>query len=104
MPLPGWHPFRELLAFIFRSTKRIAVLVVGLALVALGLALIPIPGPFTIPLIVAGLAVLATEFVWAERMLDEVKDRGKQAGDIVKRRFLRRGQADAAPPGSPPSV
>ncbi len=97
MPLPGWHPLRELLAFIFRSTKRIAVFVVGVALILLGIALIPLPGPFSIPLMVAGLAVLATEFIWAERMLDQVKDRTKQAGDLVKRRLLRRR------PGEPPA-
>jgi hypothetical protein len=97
MPLPGWHSLRELLAFIFRSTKRIAVFVVGVALILLGIALIPLPGPFSIPLMVAGLAVLATEFIWAERMLDQVKDRTKQAGDLVKRRLLRRR------PGEPPA-
>ncbi len=32
---------RELLTFIFRSTKRIAVFVIGVALVLLGIALIP---------------------------------------------------------------
>jgi drug/metabolite transporter (DMT)-like permease len=98
MPLPGWHPLRELLAFIFRSTKRIAVFVIGVALILLGIALIPLPGPFSIPLMVAGLAVLATEFIWAERMLDQVKDRTKQAGDLVKRRLLRR-RPDEPPAG-----
>jgi len=97
MPLPGWHSLRELLAFIFRSTKRIAVFVAGVALILLGMALIPLPGPFSIPLMIAGLAVLATEFIWAERMLDQVKDRTKQAGDLVKRR-LRRRTAER-PPG-----
>jgi uncharacterized protein (TIGR02611 family) len=94
MPLPGWHSLRELLAFIFRSSKRIAVFVIGVALVLLGIALIPLPGPFSIPLMLAGLAVLATEFVWAERMLDQVKDKTKQAGDVVKRRLRRRPQED----------
>ena len=89
MPLPGWHPLRELLAFIFRSTKRIAVFVVGVALVLLGIALIPLPGPFSIPLMIAGLAVLATEFVWAERMLDQVKDKTKQATSLAKRTYRR---------------
>jgi uncharacterized protein (TIGR02611 family) len=97
MPLPGWHSLRELLDFIFRSTKRIAVFVVGVALVLLGIALIPLPGPFSIPLMVAGLAVLATEFVWAERMLDQVKDRTRQAGDVVKRRVLRRASQEPPP-------
>jgi uncharacterized protein (TIGR02611 family) len=90
MQLPDWHSPREILDFIFRSTKRIAVFVVGAALVVLGIALIPLPGPFSIPLMVAGLAVLATEYVWAERMLDTVKDKTTQATDLVKRTVLRR--------------
>ena len=48
------------------------------------------PGPFSIPLMVAGLAVLATEYVWAEKMLDTVKDRTQQAADLAKRKLLRR--------------
>lgn len=91
MQLPDWHSPREVLDFIFRSGKRIAVFVVGVALVLLGIALIPLPGPFSIPLMVAGLAVLATEYVWAEKMLDTVKERTAQATDLVKRKILRRG-------------
>ncbi len=99
MARPSWHSMRELLTFIFRSTKRIAVFVIGVALVLLGIALIPLPGPFSIPLMIAGLAVLATEFIWAERMLDQVKDKTTQVTDIVKRRFGRRASDDAPPPG-----
>ena len=64
---------------------------VGVALVLLGIALIPLPGPFSIPLMIAGLAVLATEYVWAEKMLDTVKDKTKQAADLAKRKVFRRG-------------
>ena len=60
-------------------------------LVVLGIALIPLPGPFSIPLMVAGLAVLATEYVWAEKMLDTVKDKTQQAADLAKRKIFRRG-------------
>lgn len=96
MQRTDWHSPRELLTFIFHSTKLILVFVVGVALVVLGIALIPLPGPFSIPLMVAGLAVLATEFVWAERMLDTVKDKTKQATDLAKRTIFRRRQKDPA--------
>ena len=86
----------EIFDYIFRSTKRIVVLVIGVALVVLGIALIPLPGPFSIPLMVAGLAVLATEYVWAERMLDTVKDKAQKATDVVKRSVLRRKAKDIA--------
>lgn len=96
MPLPDWHSPREVFSFIFRSTKLLVVFVVGVALVLLGIALIPLPGPFSIPLMVAGLAVLATEFVWAERMLDTVKDKTKQATAMARRTLFKRGRDDSA--------
>lgn len=102
MPLPDWHSPREIFQFIFRSTKRIVVFVVGVALVLLGIALIPLPGPFSIPLMIAGLAVLATEYVWAEKVLDTVKDRAKRASDVARRSIFRRKPApepEALPPG-----
>jgi uncharacterized protein (TIGR02611 family) len=47
---------------------RIVVAIVGTAIVAVGLITIPLPGPgwFTV---ILGLVILATEFVWAERLL-----------------------------------
>lgn len=84
----------EIFDYIFRSTKRIVVLVIGVALVVLGIALIPLPGPFSIPLMVAGLAVLATEYVWAQRALDRVKDTAQKATDVVQRSVLRRKTKD----------
>jgi uncharacterized protein (TIGR02611 family) len=66
------HSFGTLVRFIWRSTKRALVMVVGVALLAGGVVMLVTPGP-GIVLVVAGLAVLATEFVWAERMLDKAK-------------------------------
>ena len=40
----------------------------GGAIVVLGFILIPLPGPGWL-IVFAGLALLATEFVWAERLL-----------------------------------
>ena len=48
--------------------KRVAATLAGAVLLAVGLALMVLPGP-GILLIVAGLAVLATEYVWARRLL-----------------------------------
>ena len=73
--------------------------VVGVALFVLGVALIPLPGPFSIPLMIAGLAVLATEYVWAQKALDVVKDRAKRASEAAKRGFtarFRRNRDDEA--------
>jgi uncharacterized protein (TIGR02611 family) len=48
---------------------RIAVGLVGGLIVVLGLALVPLPGPGWL-IVFLGLGILATEFTWAERLLD----------------------------------
>src|SRR5262245_14202301 len=53
-------------------TWRITVLMVGVAIVSAGLVMLITPGPGWVVILV-GLAVLATEYVWAERMLARVK-------------------------------
>jgi len=61
---------------------RIGVGVVGGLIVALGLAAIPLPGPGWL-IVIAGLFVLATEFLWAERLLEFTKEHVKQWTDWV---------------------
>lgn len=51
---------------------RVAVGLVGGLVVALGLAAIPLPGPGWL-IVFAGLFVLASEFTWAERLLEFTK-------------------------------
>lgn len=48
---------------------RIGVGVLGGAIVIVGLALVPLPGPGWL-IVFLGLGILATEFAWAERLLD----------------------------------
>lgn len=52
-----------------RLSLKIVIGVVGAALVIGGLVLVPLPGPGWL-IVFAGLAVLATEFVWASRLLE----------------------------------
>lgn len=47
---------------------RVVVAVVGTAIIVGGVVLLPLPGPGWL-IIFAGLAVLASEFVWAQRLL-----------------------------------
>ena len=82
------HQPKEWIRFILRSSKRIAVLVVGLALIAGGVVLLVLPGPGLL-LIIAGLAVLATEFAWAEVMLDKAKRQAAKAGGAAKKGLSR---------------
>jgi uncharacterized protein (TIGR02611 family) len=53
---------------------RIAVGVVGTLVIALGIVLLPLPGPGWL-VIFAGLAILASEFAWAERLLHYARDK-----------------------------
>ena len=48
---------------------RFGVGIVGTLLVVLGFLTGPLPGPGGIPLVLLGLAVMASEFVWAERLM-----------------------------------
>lgn len=52
---------------------RFGVGIVGTLLVVLGCLSGPLPGPGGIPLVLLGLAVMASEFVWAERLMELFK-------------------------------
>ena len=73
------------MADLARGARRIGVLVVGLALLSVGAVLLVLPGPGLL-VIVGGLALLATEFAWARRLLVRVRERAKQLSDQVRRR------------------
>lgn len=53
---------------------RVAKIVGGFGLVVLGIVLMPLPGPGW-AIVAGGLALLATEFEWANRLLQEVRRR-----------------------------
>lgn len=57
-----------------KSIKKIIVAVVGFTILLIGIFMIVLPGPafIVIPL---GLGILATEFVWAKKWLNKVKDK-----------------------------
>ncbi len=84
-----WFPLREVVRFVRRSGRRMAVSLAGGLLVVAGIALLVLPGPGFL-LIVAGLAVLATEYAWAQRALNAARRRAEQARDAV----LRRGRPE----------
>jgi uncharacterized protein (TIGR02611 family) len=80
------------IGWIGANGKRIAVSIIGFTLVALGLVLLVLPGPGLL-VVAAGFAVLATEYAWARRALDETKRRTSRAA----RRLRRRGARDTSP-------
>jgi hypothetical protein len=56
--------------------KRFAVTILGVALLAAGAALSVLPGPGML-VIVLGLAVLATEYVWAQTLLVKAREKAQ---------------------------
>jgi uncharacterized protein (TIGR02611 family) len=89
-PVPAWRERVRATLRIIRSnpTGRIALKVtVGIAgalVVAVGLVLIPLPGPGW-ALVILGLAIWAIEFVWAKHLLRFTRARVQQWTQWVKR-------------------
>jgi uncharacterized protein (TIGR02611 family) len=73
-----------LLRFIWRSTRRAVIFVVGVALLAVGFIMMVTPGP-GILFLVAGLALLATEFAWAEHLLGKARRQAEKAGQASQK-------------------
>jgi uncharacterized protein (TIGR02611 family) len=65
--------------------RWVVVASVGATLVILGIIFLVLPGP-GIPLIIAGLAILATEFTWAEIWLNRTKHHVNKAVKKVRRK------------------
>ncbi len=53
--------------------RKLLVAVIGGTVVLFGLALIVLPGPAVV-VVPVGLAILATEFAWARRLIDRGSD------------------------------
>jgi hypothetical protein len=91
-----WHdhptivPFKIVARFIGRNGKRVAVTIAGFLVLLAGAAMLVLPGP-GILVIVAGLAILATEYVWAQRLLKVAKEKANQAKDAILR---KKGEAE----------
>jgi uncharacterized protein (TIGR02611 family) len=72
---------------VLKRARRVVIAVIGGTVLLAGGAMIVLPGPAVI-VIPVGLAILATEFVWARRLLERVRAR------------MRRAVAPDAPDGS----
>ena len=80
---------RQILRVIRRSSRALAITVVGFSVLAAGIAMMVLPGPGLL-VIMVGLAILAREFVWAERLLIKARQRAAQGTDAAKRMFRRK--------------
>ena len=76
----------------FAGIKRVVILAVGTSVVILGIIMIFTPGP-AIVVIPAGLAILATEFIWARHLLKYFKNKFEHYSKETKN-YLRRKKAN----------
>lgn len=72
------HCYQILIAMFLVKTikqvKRLMIAVIGFTVLAIGIALIVLPGP-AILVIPAGLAILSIEFTWARNLLKRVREK-----------------------------
>jgi hypothetical protein len=82
--------------------KKLLVALVGGTVLLIGIALLVLPGP-GLPIVAAGLAILASEFLWARRALRNAKGVAAKARRwsglgawLRRRREMRIRQCDRA--------
>jgi uncharacterized protein (TIGR02611 family) len=69
--------------------RWIIVAIVGSTIVLLGIIFLFIPGP-GLPMIVLGVAILATEFAWAKVVYGRIKDETDKFTARAKKAFKRK--------------
>ncbi len=70
---------------IYRTVRRIIVVVIGGTIIAIGVVLFVLPGP-GLPVLLLGLGILALEFYWAKRWLVKTRRMARKTGLFRKKR------------------
>ena len=81
----------------YRTARRIAIAIIGTTVVLLGVAMLVLPGPGILTIIL-GLMLLGVEFAFARRWLVRIKSTSKKAADKVRARVRRSDPPGAAEP------
>lgn len=82
--------------------KKFFIALMGGTVLLIGLAMLVLPGP-GLPIIAAGLAILATEFIWAKRAMRKTQGAVAKASrklglrDWLRRFANRRKQSQKSP-------
>jgi uncharacterized protein (TIGR02611 family) len=74
---------------LYKKVRRLIVAVIGFTVLLIGIVMIATPGP-SILVIPLGLAILATEFVWAQRLLNRIRGKLKDKSFLRFRWFKQR--------------
>ena len=67
------------------AVRRIIVFLIGSTVLLAGVLMLVLPGP-GIVVIIVGLAILATEFVWANRLLGHARERAARLAQKLRKR------------------
>jgi len=67
----------------FKKVRKATIFIVGFTVLLIGIAMIILPGPAVI-VIPFGLAILGTEFLWARRLLHQLKRKTSEIKDSVQ--------------------
>lgn len=82
---------------IYHFSKRILVITLGVPVIAVGIALIPLPGPGLL-VIAAGLAILSLEFEWARRWLQLTRNHIEKMAEQAQKAISQgKNKSDAKP-------
>ena len=71
----------------YKFVRRLVIFAVGISVLFVGIAMIVLPGPAII-VVPLGLAILATEFVWAKIMLKKFKEKSTDGARTIKDWFF----------------
>lgn len=83
--------YRKIWRQLPSALRKTIVSVIGFTLIAIGGVLLILPGPFTLPPVIAGLFILALEFTWARSLLTKAQDSAKM---IDPRKLRKRKPKD----------
>ena len=75
---------------LYKQIRKLVIFLIGISIVLIGCVLFFTPGPAII-VIPVGLAVLATEFIWAKKLLKKFKETTssitQSAKDAIRKKF-----------------
>ena len=72
---------------MLKYAKRVITVIIGMTVLLFGIALLVLPGPAFV-VIPIGLAILATEFAWARRTLNMLKESAEKGAEKLNLRAL----------------
>ncbi|HEX8878081.1 MAG TPA: PGPGW domain-containing protein [Phycisphaerales bacterium] len=67
-----------------RNSRRLWILIAGTTVILVGIVISPLPGPGFSVLGPIGLAILASEFVWAKKLTNQIKEKSGPLRDATQ--------------------